>query len=438
MGCELTQSVYKNMEKLIIEGGNRLTGEIKITGFKNAALPILAGTVLAGDKCVLNNLPGIEDIECLKEIMKCIGAKIAVDPNGKTIVDTSKIDECKAPHELSSRIRASYYLLGAGLGRFKSVEISLPGGCNIGSRPIDLHIKGFEALGAKVEISHGIIRCSAKKLVGADIYMDMVSVGATINIMFAASMAEGTTIIRNAAKEPHIVDIANLINSMGGKVVGAGTDTIKILGVKKLHGAEHTVIPDQIEAGTYMVAAAGTGGDVTLKNVIPTHLEAITAKLREMDVEVLEFEDSLRVIGKENLKSINIKTLPYPGFPTDLQQPMTTLLTKASGTSIVNENMFEGRFKFVDELNRMGADIMVEGRTAVIQGAKDLSGAEVRATDLRAGAALIIAGLMANGTTVVNEPYHIYRGYENIEDKLISLGANIKKIESDQENLKSS
>lgn len=426
------------MEKLIIEGGTKLSGEVSITGFKNAALPILAGTVLAGDKCTINNLPKIEDIECLKEIMRCIGAKIATDRDGRTKVDTSSIGECKAPHELSSRIRASYYLLGAGLGRFKSVEISLPGGCNIGSRPIDLHIKGFEALGAKVEINHGIISCKADKLVGADIYMDTVSVGATINIMFAASMAEGTTIIRNAAREPHIVDIANLLNSMGGKVVGAGTDTVKITGVESLHGAEHTVIPDQIEAGTYMVAAAGTGGDVTLKNVIPTHLEAITAKLREMDVEVLEYEDSIRVIGKDSLNSINIKTLPYPGFPTDLQQPMTTLLTRASGTSIVNENMFEGRFKFVDELNRMGADIMVEGRTAVIQGAKKLSGAEVRATDLRAGAALIIAGLMAEGTTVLNEPYHIYRGYENIEDKLIALGARITKVESAEESLKTS
>lgn len=426
------------MEKLIIEGGTKLSGEVSITGFKNAALPILAGTVLAGDKCTINNLPKIEDIECLKEIMRCIGAKIATDRDGKTKVDTSSIKECKAPHELSSRIRASYYLLGAGLGRFKNVEISLPGGCNIGSRPIDLHIKGFEALGAKVEINHGIISCKADKLVGADIYMDTVSVGATINIMFAASMAEGTTIIRNAAREPHIVDIANLLNSMGGKVIGAGTDTVKITGVDSLHGTEHTVIPDQIEAGTYMVAAAGTGGDVTLKNVIPTHLEAITAKLREMDVEVLEYEDSIRVIGNDNLRSINIKTLPYPGFPTDLQQPMTTLLTRAAGTSIVNENMFEGRFKFVDELNRMGADIMVEGRTAVVQGAKSLSGAEVRATDLRAGAALIIAGLMAEGTTVVNEPYHIYRGYENIEDKLIALGARITKVESAEENLKTS
>lgn len=426
------------MEKLIIEGGAKLQGEVSITGFKNAALPILAGTILAGDKCIIDNLPKIEDIECLKEIMRSIGAKIATDQNGRTKVDTSSISECNAPHELSSRIRASYYLLGAGLGRFKSVEISLPGGCNIGSRPIDLHIKGFEALGAKVEINHGIISCKAEKLVGADIYMDAVSVGATINIIFAAAMAEGTTVIRNAAREPHIVDIANLINSMGGKVVGAGTDTIKITGVDSLHGTEHTVIPDQIEAGTYMVAAAGTGGDITLRNVVPTHLEAITAKLREMDVEVLEYEDSIRVIGKDRLRSINIKTLPYPGFPTDLQQPMTTLLTKASGTSIVNENMFEGRFKFVDELNRMGADIMVEGRTAVVQGAKNLSGAEVRATDLRAGAALIIAGLMAEGTTVVNEPYHIYRGYENIEEKLIALGAKITKVESAEENLKTS
>ncbi|KNF07592.1 UDP-N-acetylglucosamine 1-carboxyvinyltransferase 2 [Gottschalkia purinilytica] len=416
------------MDKLVIEGGIKLNGEVEISGFKNAALPMIPATLLAGDKCVIENLPLINDVYCLTEIMKEIGSDIDIKDNGTMTIDTSNIKECKAPYELSNKIRASYYLLGAGLGRFKEVEISYPGGCNIGTRPIDQHIKGFEALGAKVEVDHGVIRCKAEKLVGASIYLDVISVGATINIMFAATMAEGTTIIENAAKEPHIVDVANLLNAMGANIRGAGTDVIKIVGVEKLHGCTHSVIPDQIEAGTYMIAAACTEGDILVKNVIPKHLESITAKLKEMGVDVIENGDSIRVIGNSDLKGINVKTLPYPGFPTDLQQPMTVLLTKAKGTSIVTESVFEGRFKYIDELKRMGANIKVDGRVAVIEGVGNLSGAQVKATDLRAGAALVVAGLMSKGITEIEEPYHIYRGYEGLESKLISLGAKIRRI----------
>lgn len=413
------------MGKLIIEGGKKLSGEVTISGFKNAGLPILAGTLLADGKCTVRNLPLIEDIYSLKDIIVNMGGNVSIDNRGTFLVDSKNIIKCSDKTEISAKIRASYYLLGVGLGKYKEVEMYLPGGCSIGSRPIDQHIKGFEALGAKVQLSHGKIKCTADRLVGTEIFLDIISVGATINIIFAASKAEGTTIIKNAAKEPHVVDIANLINSMGGKVSGAGTDTIKVVGVEKLHGTEHTVIPDQIEAGTYMIAAAATEGDVLIKNVIPSHMESITSKLKEMGVKILELDDSIRVIGVKELKAVNINTQPYPGFPTDLQQPMTTLLTKAKGLSIINENMFEGRFKFIDELNRMGADIKVEGSTAIVQGERKLTSAEVKATDLRAGAALVIAGLMSNGTTKINEPYHIYRGYQDLENKLISIGANI-------------
>lgn len=416
------------MGKLVIKGGNKLNGEVVISGFKNAALPVLPATLLAGDKYKIENLPLIDDILCLIDIVKELGADIEIDQNKDVHIDTRNIKECITVDGLSSKLRASYYLLGAGLGRFKKVEMAYPGGCDIGSRPIDQHIKGFKALGATVEIEHGIIRCSAEKLVGTTIYLDVVSVGATINIMLAAVLAEGTTIIENVAKEPHIVDTANLLNAMGANVKGAGTDVIKIKGVKKLHGCTHNVIPDQIEAGTYMIAAAASGGDVTIKNVIPKHLEAITAKLREMGAEVIEAGESVRVKGTKSLKGINIKTLPYPGFPTDLQQPMTTLLSIAEGTSIVNEDIFEGRFRFTEELKKMGANIRVDERTAVIEGIEKLSSATVKATDLRAGAALIIAGLIANGVTEIDEAYHIYRGYENIDQKLIKLGADIKRI----------
>ncbi|MGF7059330.1 UDP-N-acetylglucosamine 1-carboxyvinyltransferase [Brassicibacter mesophilus] len=416
------------MDKLIIEGGAKLNGKINISGFKNAALPILAATLLANDRCVIENLPRIKDIYYLKDILQELGAEIGIDENGSMSIDTSTIDKCSASYDLARKIRASYYLLGAGLSRFKEFESAYPGGCDIGTRPIDQHIKGFEALGATVDIEHGVIKCRADKLIGTRIYLDVVSVGATINIMLAATMAEGTTIIENAAKEPHIVDVANFLNVMGADVRGAGTDIIKINGVEKLHGCTYSVIPDQIEAGTYMIAAAATGGDVLINNVIPKHLESIVAKLREISVDVEEYDDSIRIVSDGKLKGVSIKTLPYPGFPTDLQQPMTVLLSKAEGTSIVTESLFEGRFKYVDELKRMGANIKVDGRTAVIEGITKLSAARVVATDLRAGAALVVAGLISDGITEVDDAYHIERGYENLESKLISLGAKIKRV----------
>jgi len=416
------------MDKLIIEGGNKLNGEINVSGFKNAALPILAATLLSGDKCIVENIPQIKDIWNLKEIMVAIGSDVEMGEDNKIVIDTSNIEKCVAPYDLASKIRASYYLLGAGLSRFKEVEVSYPGGCDIGTRPIDQHIKGFEALGATVNIEHGVIRCKADRLVGTRIYLDVESVGATINIMLAATMAEGTTIIENAAKEPHIVDVSNFLNVMGADIRGAGTDIIKINGVDKLHGCTYSIIPDQIEAGTYMIAAAATGGNVLINNVIPKHLESVTAKLREASIEVEEYDEAIRVISDGKFNPINIKTLPYPGFPTDLQQPMTVLLAQASGTSIVTESIFEGRFKYVDELKRMGVNIQVDGRTAVIKGVKKLSAAKVTATDLRAGAALIIAGLISEGKTEIYNAYHIARGYENIEQKLIHLGAKIKRV----------
>ncbi|RKD32102.1 UDP-N-acetylglucosamine 1-carboxyvinyltransferase [Thermohalobacter berrensis] len=416
------------MGKIVIEGGAKLKGKVEISGFKNAAVAIIPATLLAGDKCIIENVPLIKDVYILKEIMESLGAEVELDDKGIMTVDTSTVKKCSTPYDLAKKLRASYYLLGAGLGKFKEVEVSYPGGCDIGTRPIDQHIKGFEALGAKVNIEHGLIECKAEKLTGAKIYLDVVSVGATINIMLASVLAEGTTVIENAAKEPHIVDVANFLNSMGANIRGAGTDVIKIKGVKELHGCTYSVIPDQIEAGTYMIAAAATGGDVIVDNVIPTHLEPVTAKLREIGAEVIEYGDSIRVTANKELKNANIKTLPYPGFPTDLQQPMTAMLCKANGTSVITENIFEGRFKYVDELKRMGAKIKVEGRTAVVEGVKNLSGAKISVTDLRAGAAFIIAGLIAEGITEIYNIYHIDRGYEKIENKLMNLGAKIKRI----------
>ena len=416
------------MDKIIIEGGNKLIGEVNISGFKNAALPIIIGTVLSGDKCRIENLPMISDVSNLTKIMGMLGADVKLDRNGILDIDTNNIEKCVLIDEITRKMRASYYLLGAGLSRFKEVEVLYPGGCDIGVRPIDQHIKVFEALGAKVEIDHGVIKCSAEKLVGSKIYLDVVSVGATINIMMAATMAEGTTIIENAAKEPHIVDVANFINTMGGDIRGAGTDVIKINGVEKLHGCNYSVIPDQIEAGTYMIMAAGTKGNLLIKNVIPVHLEPVTAKLREVGVEVIEYGDSIQIDGDFDLKNVNIKTLPYPGFPTDLQQPMTALLSTVKGTSIVTETVSESRFKYIDELKRMGADISVDGSTAIVKGVDKLMGAEVRATDLRAGAALVVAGLMAEGTTAIGEIQHIERGYEDLVFKLKKIGANVKKV----------
>ncbi len=417
------------MSKFLIEGGQRLKGKVDISGFKNAAVAIIPAAILAGDRCIIENLPNIEDVQALGKILSELGAKVELDSeNQKMDIDTKGITDCYADYEIAKQLRASYYLLGASLGRFKRAKVAYPGGCNIGTRPIDQHIKGFEALGAKVELEHGIINVQADELVGAEIFLDVVSVGATINIMMAACRAKGTTVIENAAKEPHIVDVANFLNSMGADIRGAGTDLIKINGVDEMKGCTYSVIPDQIEAGTFMIMAAATGGDVLIDNVIPKHLESITAKLKEMGVQIEEYGESLRVLSTDKLKKIHLKTLVYPGFPTDLQQPMTSLLTQAQGTSIITETIYEGRFKHVDELKRMGANIKVEGRVAVVEGIEKLSGASVSSTDLRAGAALIVAGLMADGNTEIDNIHYIDRGYDRIEQKLLSLGAKIKRI----------
>ncbi|MCT4584350.1 MAG: UDP-N-acetylglucosamine 1-carboxyvinyltransferase [Peptostreptococcaceae bacterium] len=416
------------MDKFIIEGGNKLEGEVKIGGFKNAAVAILPACILASGEFKITNLPNIRDIRILCEILRELGAD--VDFDGSTaIIDTTNIKECVATHEMASKLRASYYLIGAGLARFNYAKASYPGGCEIGRRPIDQHIKGFEALGAKFALDHGLIEVkSDQRLKGTEIYLDVVSVGATINIMMASVMAQGTTIIENAAKEPHVVDLANFLNAMGANIIGAGTDVIKIKGVDELHACEHMVIPDQIEAGTYMIMAAASKGDVLVKNVIPIHLEPVSAKLREMGVEVHEYDDSIRVIGKDELKPVNIKTLVYPGFPTDLQQPMTVLLTRCKGNSMVTETIFENRFGHVNQLNKMGANIRVENRTAVVSGVEKLSGTKLKASDLRAGASLMIAALIAGGKSEIESIYHIERGYENILDKVKGLNGRIEKI----------
>lgn len=422
------------MEKLVIEGGRRLHGNISVSGAKNAAVAILPAAIIADEgKCNIENLPEIEDICCLENILKELGADIKKAGKGNVIIDPSHVNSFHACSDEDKKMRASYYLMGALLARFGRAEVIFPGGCAIGVRPIDQHIKGFEALGAKVTIEHGIIKAYAKNgLKGANIYLDVVSVGATINIMLAACRAEGTTVIENAAKEPHVVDVANFLNTMGAKIKGAGTDIIKISGVDHLKGCSYSVIPDQIEAGTYMIAAAATLGDVTLENVIPKHLESITAKLVEMGVDIEEGEDAIRVSCNKRTHGVNVKTLPYPGFPTDLQQPLSVLLSVSEGRSIITESIWESRFKHVDELKRMGANIKVEGKISVIDGIEKLSGAEVVATDLRAGAAMVIAGLIADGFTTVDNIRHIDRGYEHIENKFNELGANIKRVQGDE------
>lgn len=416
------------MERLLIQGGKKLQGKIRISGAKNAAVAIIPATILSGGVCHIDNLPKINDVVQLKNILGQLGAGVDQEHFSKMSVDVSNMTSHEALGDSARSMRASYYFLGAMLGRFKKASVSLPGGCNIGVRPIDQHIKGFEALGAKVSIEHGVVKAEAEELKGAAIYLDVVSVGATINIMLAAVKAKGITTIENAAKEPHVVDMANFLNSMGADVKGAGTDIIKIHGVEEMHGCEYMVIPDQIEAGTYMIAAAATRGNVTVENIIPKHLESITAKLIEIGAQVIEYDDSVQVIGNGKLKPANLKTLPYPGFPTDLQQPMSVLLTMGEGTSIVTESIWENRFRHVDELKRMGAKIKVEGRVAVIEGVKRLSGAEVKATDLRAGAAMVVAGLVGDGDTIISNLIHIDRGYEELEGKLLSLGADIKRI----------
>lgn len=417
------------MDKFVIEGGKRLQGSVRVSGFKNAVLAIIPATILCEDEFVIENVPLIKDVFALQEIMRSFGAKVDISEDGIMKIDTRNVKQYVASYEHAKKLRASYYLLGASTGRFKKAEVAYPGGCNIGTRPIDQHIKGFEALGCEVNIEHGIIKCQAEKIVGTKIYMDVVSIGATINIMLASVLAEGQTIVENAAKEPHVVDAANFLNAMGADVKGAGTDVIRINGVEKLHGCTYSVIPDQIEAGTFMIAAAATKGDVLIQNVIPKHLESITAKLREMGVIVEEFDDAVRVKVEDDLKGVNIKTLPYPGFPTDLQQPLSALLAISKGTSIVTESIFESRFKFVDELKKMGAIIKVDGRTSVITGVDKLDGANIIANDLRAGAACIVAALIASGKTTIEEIYHIERGYDKITDKLRGLGAVITKVE---------
>jgi len=418
------------LEKFIIRGGIPLRGKVKISGAKNAAVAAIPAALLANDEVVLENLPMINDVRVFADIIQYMGARVSLTDDGVMRINPHINPANLPPYDLIKKLRASYYLLGVLLAKYGEATISMPGGCDIGTRPIDQHIKGFQAMGARIDIEHGMIKARAKQLVGAPIYLDVVSVGATINIMLAASMAKGTTIIENAAKEPHIVDIANFINAMGGNVKGAGTDVIKVTGVEHLHGCTHMVIPDQIEAGTFMIAAAAAGGDVIIDNIIPKHLDPITAKLVEAGATVEENGDHVRVISDGSLNQINVKTLPYPGFPTDLQQPMTSLLTIARGTSIITETVWESRFKHVDELKRMGANIKVEGSSAIIQGVKELSGAPVKATDLRAGAAMVIAGLIASGETEISCIHHIDRGYESIEKKLKEIGADIVRIKN--------
>lgn len=424
------------MEQYVIKGGIPLEGEVTIAGAKNAALGILAAAVMTDQEVTIENVPNVRDTRVLLQAIQGIGARVryidehtvaiyggSINPLGNLCVDDEYI----------RKIRASYYLLGALLGKYNHSQVALPGGCDIGARPIDLHIKGFEALGAEVKITNGMISASADKLVGKHIYMDMISVGATINVMMAAVMAEGKTTIENAAKEPHIVDVANFLNSMGANIKGAGTDVIRIRGVKSLHGTTYSIIPDQIEAGTFMVAAAATKGNVLIKNVIPKHLEAITSKLTDIGATVIENDDSVRVMCDKRLKATNIKTLPYPGFPTDMQPQMAVTLALSNGTSIVTESIFENRFKYVAELSRMGAHIRVEGNTAILDGVETFCGANVAAPDLRAGAALVIAALVASDFSTVSDIKYIQRGYEKFDEKLRGLGARIEKVETEKD-----
>ena len=421
------------MEQYVIKGGNPLYGEVEIGGAKNAALAILAAAIMTDETVTIDNLPNVRDINVLLQAIEEIGAHVERVDVHKVKINGSFIRGVNVDNEFIRKIRASYYLIGALLGKYRHAEVALPGGCDIGSRPIDLHMKGFRSMGAEVDIAHGLVVAKAEKLNGTHIYLDKVSVGATINIMMAASMAEGKTVIENAAKEPHVVDVANFLNSMGANIRGAGTDVIRIVGVEKLHKTEYSVIPDQIEAGTFMFAVAAAGGDVLVKDVIPKHLEATTAKLLEVGCKVEEFDDSVRVISDGKLKHTQVTTLPYPGFPTDMQPQMAVLLGIAEGTSTVTESIFENRFKYVDELTRMGADIKVESNIAIISGVNRYTGARVNAPDLRAGAALVIAGLAADGITVVDDIYYIERGYEALEDKLTKIGATIAKVEDENE-----
>ncbi|MDD2972898.1 MAG: UDP-N-acetylglucosamine 1-carboxyvinyltransferase [Lachnospiraceae bacterium] len=421
------------MEQYAIKGGIPLVGEVEIGGAKNAALAILAASIMTDETVLVENVPDVRDTNVLLQAMQSIGAIVERVDRHTVKINGAHINSLTIEDDYIKKIRASYYLLGALLGKYKKAEVSLPGGCNIGSRPIDQHIKGFKMLGAEVKIEYGLIATEAPKLVGSHIYMDVVTVGATINVMMAAAMAEGLTIIENAAKEPHVVDLANFLNSMGANIKGAGTDVIRIKGVEKLHKTEYAIIPDQIEAGTFMMAAAVTKGDITVKNVIPKHLESISAKLQEIGCEIEESDDAVRVVSSKRLTHTQVKTLPYPGFPTDMQPQIAVALALSEGTSIVTESIFENRFKYVDELTRMGADIKVEGNTAIITGVTKYTGASVTAPDLRAGAALVIAGLGAEGYTTVDDIKYIERGYEDFPAKLQGLGAHIEKVETEKD-----
>ena len=418
------------MEQYIIKGGLPLVGEVEIGGAKNAALAIIAAAIMTDETVIIDNLPDVRDINVLLDAMQEIGASVIRVDRHTARINGGKIGAHSVDYEFIKKIRASYYLLGALLGKYKEASVPLPGGCNIGSRPIDQHIKGFEALGAEVVIEGGFIKAKAEHLHGAHIYLDMESVGATINIMMAASMADGNTVIENVAKEPHVVDVANFLNSMGANIKGAGTDVIRIKGVKNLHRTEYSIIPDQIEAGTFMFAAAATCGDVLVKNIIPKHMEGASAKLTEMGCIIEEYDDAIRVIGRKPLKPTRVKTAPYAGFPTDMQPQIAVTLALADGTSMVTESIFENRFKYVDELARMGANIKVEGNRAVVMGVEKYTGARVSAPDLRAGAALVIAGLAAEGITIVDDIHYIQRGYERFEEKMQGLGAKMERVDN--------
>ena len=421
------------MKQYIIKGGRPLQGEVQIGGAKNAALGIIVAAIMADEPVLIENLPEVDDVKVLLDAIEGIGAVVERIDEHTVRINGAVIDDVNVDDEYIRKIRGSYYLVGALLGKYKKAVVALPGGCQIGSRPIDQHLKGFEQLGATVTIHNGKIDAYAETLIGSHIYLDCPSVGATINIMMAACMAEGKTIIENPAKEPHIVDVANFLNSMGANIKGAGTDTIRIRGVERLHGSEYSIIPDQIEAGTYMIAAAATGGDVYIRNVIPKHLEAITAKLIEIGAKVEEYDDCVRVHSNGRMGYANVKTMPYPGFPTDMQPQMVTLLALSEGVSIVTETIFETRFKYISELRRMGSNINVEGNAAIITGVEGFTGATVSAPDLRAGAALVIAGLVADGFTTVEQIQYIERGYENFEDKIRGLGGFIEKVDDDDE-----
>lgn len=421
------------MEQYVVKGGVPLRGEVSIGGAKNAALGILAAAIMTDETVTIENVPNVRDTRVLLQAIEGIGAKVKYIYNNTVQINGGSISDLNVEYEYIRKIRASYYLLGALLGKYKESNVALPGGCNIGSRPIDQHLKGFKALGAKVNIDHGVVSAKAENLVGGHIYFDVVTVGATINLMMASCMAEGETILENAAKEPHIVDVANFLNAMGANIKGAGTDVIRIKGVNRLYGCTYSIIPDQIEAGTFMMAAAATRGDIVIKDVIPKHLESITAKLLEMGCKLVEGDDWIRVIAEGEVGSTNVKTLPYPGFPTDMQPQIAVALALAKGSSMVTESIFENRFKYVDELNRMGAKIKVEGNTAYIEGVEKFTSAQLSAPDLRAGAALVIAALAADGISQIDDIEYIQRGYEDFEGKLSALGAIIAKVDSERE-----